>query len=431
MLTADPYPDDRTTMEAATSGDDLAARRARVLDAVAGTGRHHVLQPIVDVREGRAVGVEALARFATAPFAPDLWFAEAEAVGLRLPLEVAAARTALASLPDVAGYVSINLSPDPIARGALDDLLAGVDRSRVVVEVTEHHVVDDYDTLLAALAPHRAAGLRLAIDDAGAGYASFRHILKLAPDFIKVDMSLVRDINLDPVRQALTASLLTFARTAGAQLIAEGVETQAELDLLARLGVTLVQGYLLGRPCAAPAETGYAGPSRHVIIDGSAGLGVVLAEAVRDGHDLEHLVRPLLDAVLGITGLETSYLTVLHDTGDLEHRFVRNAGVIELPEGFALPWGDSLCSLMREKDLVWTNDAPTDLAERPIAAQFGLATYVSAPLTGGDGRVLGTLCAGSREQLYISDAAVAQLQLIAHVIGTEMRNASPAVPPHA
>jgi GAF domain-containing protein len=78
---------------------------------------------------------------------------------------------------------------------------------------------------------------------------------------------------------------------------------------------------------------------------------------------------------------------------------------------------------MREKDLVWTNDAPTDLAERPIAAAFGLATYVSTALTGADGRVLGTLCAGSREALYVSDAAVAQLQLIAHVIATELRGA--------
>lgn len=428
MLSADPYPaqrakDHRRTPAPRRTHDDRADLRSRVVDAIAGTGRHHVLQPIVDVRARQAVGAEALARFAGAPFAPDKWFAAAERVGLRIPLELAAARTALTSLDRVAGYLSVNLSPDAVTSGALDELLAGVDRSRVVVEITEHQVVSDYPALTAALAPHRAGGLRLAIDDAGAGYASFRHILELAPDFIKVDMSLVRDINLDPVRQALTASLLTFARTAGAQLVAEGVETQAELDLLARLGVTLVQGYFLGRPCDAPATAGYAGPSRHVIIDGSAGLADVLARAVRDGYDLEHLTRPLLDAVLGITGLETSYLTVLHDDGALEHRFVRNAGAIELPEGFALPWPDSLCSLMREKDLVWTNDAPTDLAERPIAAAFGLATYVSTALTGADGRVLGTLCAGSRETLYVSDAAVAQLQLIAHVIATELRGA--------
>jgi EAL domain-containing protein (putative c-di-GMP-specific phosphodiesterase class I) len=426
MLSTDPYLAQRTTPRrpsAPAPRDDLGDWRSRVLDAIDGAGRHHVLQPIVDVRTRTAVGAEALARFATAPFAPDLWFAAAERVGLRIPLEIAAARTALTSLDSVAGYLSINLSPDAITSGALDALLAGVDRSRVVVEITEHQVVDDYATLAAALAPHRGAGLRLAIDDAGAGYASFRHILKLSPDYIKIDMSLVRDINLDPVRQALTASLLTFARTAGAQLIAEGVETQAELDLLARLGVTLVQGYLLGRPCDTPATTGYAGPSRHVIIDGAAGLADVLAQAVRDGHDLEQLTRPLLDAVLGITGLETSYLTVLHDDGALEHRYVRNAGAIELPEGFALPWEDSLCSLMREKDLLWTNDAPTELAERPVAAAFGLATYVSAPMSGGDGRIIGTLCAGSREALYISDAAVAQLQLIAHVIATELRNA--------
>lgn len=395
-------------------------QRMRVQDVIDGTGRSHVLQPIVDVRTGRAIGAEALSRFSEEPYRPDLWFALADAVGLLLPLDLAAARTALTSLAHRTGHLSVNLSPETILAGECDVLLQDVDRSRVIVEITEHAQVADYEALHAALEPHRAAGLRLAVDDAGAGYASFRHILALRPDFIKVDLSLVRDIHLDPVRQALTSSLLTFAQTAGAQLIAEGVETQAELDTLARLGVTLVQGYFLGRPTEAPAQDGYRVPSPHVLVDGGGDLSLVLANALRSSADLEGLTRPLLDAVLGLTGLETSYLTVLHDSEHLEHRFVRNAGTIELPEGLTVPWSQALCSSMQAQGLTWTNDAGSDLADRPVAAAQGVVTFLTSPVTDLDGTMLGTLCAGSREPVYISDATVAQVQLIAHVLGREL-----------
>jgi EAL domain-containing protein (putative c-di-GMP-specific phosphodiesterase class I) len=131
----------------------------------------------------------------------------------------------------------------------------------VVLEITEHEVVADYAAVRAALAPYRAAGLALAIDDAGAGYASFRHILSLEPDFIKIDISLVRGIDQDPVRAALVESLATFARTSAALIVAEGVETQAELDTLAGLGVTHGQGYLYGTPSSTPRLTGHPTPS--------------------------------------------------------------------------------------------------------------------------------------------------------------------------
>ena len=401
-------------------GNDVeATRRAAVASAVTGAGRHHVLQPIVDVRTGRAVGAEALSRFDDAPYRPDLWFAEADAAGLLPALEMAAAATCLTSLAGREGYLSINLSPSTIIAGGLDTVLAGVDSARIVVEITEHAAVDDYDDLRRALDPHRAAGVRVAIDDAGAGHSSFRHILQLRPDYIKVDLSLVRDIHLDPARQALTASLLTFGRTVGAQVIAEGVETQDELDTLARLGVTLMQGYLLARPTAEPPTAGFPRPSRHVLVDAGNDLSLVLANAVRSGTDLEQMARPLLDAVLGITGLETSYLTVIHGE-DVEHRFVRNAGELELPEGITVPWDQTLCSSMQSQRLTWTNDAQRTLADRPLAAAYDVATYVTTPVTALDGTLLGTLCAGSTQPRYISDAAVAQLQLVAHVISTQL-----------
>ena len=140
--------------------------------------------------------------------------------------------------------------------------MAAVDPRDLVIEITEHAAVDDYEALATALRRHRAAGLRIAVDDAGAGYASLRHILKLRPDFIKIDLSLVRDIHLDPVRQALVTALVTFASTVGAVLVAEGVEAQAELDMLVGLGVRHMQGYLLCPPCTDPPTAGFVRPSR-------------------------------------------------------------------------------------------------------------------------------------------------------------------------
>jgi diguanylate cyclase len=181
-----------------------------------------------------------------------------------------------------------------------------------------------------------------------------------------------------------------------------------------------MQGYLLGRPTREPAPDGYQQPSPHVLVDDGSDLSLVLANALRSSADLEGLTRPLLDAVLSLTGLETSYLTVLHDQEHLEHRFVRNAGALELPEGFTLPWSQSLCSSMHAQRMTWTNDAGRDLADRPVAAAQGVVTFLTSPVTDLDGTVLGTLCAGSRDAVYISDATIAQIQLIAHVLGREL-----------
>jgi EAL domain-containing protein (putative c-di-GMP-specific phosphodiesterase class I) len=245
---------------------DIAVRD-RIVGAIDGPGRRVVLQPIVDLHTGSAVAVEALTRFDGPPGRPDEWFADAETVGLRTALELACAETALAVLdrPDAPPVVSINLSPDTVGTDEAAALLAAVDPGRVILEITEHAPVTDYDALIRALEPHRAAGIRLAIDDVGAGYSSFRHILDLRPDIIKVDMSLVRGIELDPVRQSLTAALVALARASGAQLVAEGVETRPELDTLAGLGVTLAQGYLFSPPTAAPALDGYPIATRPLV----------------------------------------------------------------------------------------------------------------------------------------------------------------------
>lgn len=214
-----------------------------------------VYQPIINIALDKLVGHEALARFtddATNP--PAYWFNEAAKVGLQEELEIAAIEKALSKLNRFPAdtYVSLNVSPCTILSGAATQVLEGQDLERLVVEVTEHESVDDYARIATALQPLRAKKLRLAVDDAGAGFASFRHILRLQPDIIKLDASLIAAIDKDLMSRALAAALVRFAEETGSKIIAEGVETEGELQVLRELGVNKAQGYLIGypRPCA-------------------------------------------------------------------------------------------------------------------------------------------------------------------------------------
>lgn len=210
-----------------------------------------VYQPIHECQGRAVVGFESLTRFAPGHgISPETGFREAGEVGLGVELETRVISKVLAEigrLPDAA-YVSINASPETILSGNIEGMLDGLPLSRIVVEVTEHATVREYARLTTALAPLRAKGARLAVDDAGAGYASFRHILELDPDLIKLDISLTRDIDSNRSRRALAAALIRFAEETGSTIVSEGVETEAELATLHDLGACLVQGYLLGRP---------------------------------------------------------------------------------------------------------------------------------------------------------------------------------------
>jgi EAL domain-containing protein (putative c-di-GMP-specific phosphodiesterase class I) len=210
-----------------------------------------VFQPIVDPRTRKVSGCEALSRFQLEPLrSPDQWFAEAEAAGLGLELEMHAIRSAVQSLFRLPSetYLSVNVSPKTLLSREFATLVGNLDGEYLVVEVTEHSAVEDYDALKRAIDQLRSRGVRLAIDDLGTGFASFMHIVKLLPEFMKLDLSITRGIESDPVKQALTAALVGFAAQIGAHLIAEGVETAEELNTLVGLGVEYAQGYYLGAP---------------------------------------------------------------------------------------------------------------------------------------------------------------------------------------
>jgi EAL domain-containing protein (putative c-di-GMP-specific phosphodiesterase class I) len=228
---------------------DRAAEGIRV--AMASGAPRIVYQPIIALVDDAIVGVECLSRFDIEPHRPpDVWFSAAHEAGLGLELELRAIELALKPFDQFAPSlaISINCSPELILCGRLAPILGKLDLSRIVIELTEHATVTDYTALKRALDPLREQGARLAIDDAGAGYASMRHILNLESDVIKLDMSLTRDIDADPSRRALARGLISFAHEIGSHITAEGVETPAELETLRRLGVDNVQGFYLGKP---------------------------------------------------------------------------------------------------------------------------------------------------------------------------------------
>lgn len=228
-----------------------AEKQSRIASALQASAFGSVYQPIFDAAGEQLLGFEALTRFSAAPFrTPDTWFNEAAEVGMAAELEAAALEKALALLPHLPPRtrLALNVSPGTMVSGVLGELLRDSPLECITLEVTEHIEVIDYTSLRRTVDPLRSHGLRLAVDDAGAGYSSFRHILRLEPDLIKLDMALVRDIDLDRTRRSLASALVRFAHETGSGVVAEGVETEAELIALRELDVDAVQGYLLGRP---------------------------------------------------------------------------------------------------------------------------------------------------------------------------------------
>ncbi len=237
-----------TALEAAT-----ARSRSRIRGMIDGNKLLTAFQPIHNLATGHIIGAEALTRFISEDATGcEYWFNEAAAVGLSEDLEIAAVEMAIKAAQALPPglYVALNVSPatclDPRLPGILER--SGLALDRIVLELTERLEVEEYCPLISALEPLRRRGLRIAIDDAGSGFASMRHVLHIRPDIIKLDRTLIAGIHDDEGLQALGAAMATFAGRLGATLVAEGIETEADLEAVTELGMTAGQGYLLGRP---------------------------------------------------------------------------------------------------------------------------------------------------------------------------------------
>ena len=213
------------------------------------------MQPLVALADMNVVGFEALTRVpASPPGAPDWWLKRAEELGMRQRLEVACWRTILELGPAPRNaLLFINISPATLAE---PDLLALRNEmpDRIVIEITEQEAVADYAQVQQDLVPWLSNKFRLAIDDAGAGHSSLRHVIELVPDYVKIDRSLISGIDADRNRTALLHSLVTFAHEVGITVVAEGVETTGELEVVRDAGVDLGQGYLFARPARVRAR---------------------------------------------------------------------------------------------------------------------------------------------------------------------------------
>ncbi len=304
-----------------------------------------VFQPIVDLKRSTVVGFEMLARFAAEPQGTPLeWLAAAERHGMATALEARLVEIGVAArdrLPQNT-FLSVNVSPEALLSAEVQRAFASAQGGlgRLVIEVTEQSRVEDYAELARALARWRAAGAAVAVDDTGAGYASLAHVMRLRPEFVKLDRGLVADADLDPAKLALIEAVGAFAARLDAWIVAEGIERRAEQELLAGLSVPLGQGYLFGRPGLELSAELDAAPVR--LADTGSELAALM---VRDA--------PLVDDGAAVPPLAAGSVAVVRDGGGR-------------PVGLVLPHGDGT-STRRETLVVGLAERVADVASRAMA----------------------------------------------------------------
>ena len=250
-----------TALADALRARDLAgsSRVERIRTLLVDERLHAVYQPIVDVSERTVLGYEALSRPAADMFPrPDLMLKAASETGLLWDAERLCRKRIIEGLSGQypAGLLLfINVEPDSLEDPEFRDSRivqtfesAGILPDRVVLEMTEHSAVQDFQSFRKTVFFFRSLGFKLAIDDMGAGFSGLKTLTEMAPEFIKMDLSLIRDIHLNPLKQEMIASILRFAANTGSAVISEGVEKIEEMQTLRRLGVRFAQGYLLARP---------------------------------------------------------------------------------------------------------------------------------------------------------------------------------------
>jgi len=391
-----------------------------------------VFQPVVALASGHLVGYEALARFTeSSGRSREAWFAQAHGCGLGPELEAAAIRAALEPVgrpPDT--HLALNISPSAMASDPVIEVLP-TDLTGIVIEVTEHEFVPDDDTLTSVLAGMRERGARIAIDDAGAGYAGLRQVMRVRPDIVKLDRELTRDIHADLARMALIESFVRFARRIGATVCAEGVESLDEVPVLGDLDVQWGQGYALAPP---------AGPWASVSPVAAEVCRAALTQTLRTGppvegritagdRRLEHLSARLagvrspedLEGVLALIAGE------LHADNVCLSRFRPEEGVVEtLAESepyeyqrFSLAEYPLTASVLREQVAaqVLVSDPDSDPSEVKLLLAQGRGSMLITPVV-SRGESLGTVEAYSETERPWTRTEINRARIIANQFGS-------------
>jgi diguanylate cyclase (GGDEF)-like protein/PAS domain S-box-containing protein len=390
-----------------------------------------VFQPILDLRTGRIAGYEGLSRFpGDDPRPPNAWFAEAHRCGLGGRLEAAALRAMLAAGPPPGlATLSLNLTPSALAAADAREALPA-DLTGMTIEITENELVTQTETLERTLDDLRSRGARIAIDDAGAGYAGFKQLMRLRPDVIKLDRSLVSGVDSDPLKASLIESFVRFSRQLGALVCAEGVEELAELETLAALDVDLAQGYVIARPAPAWAE---ASPAASAVCAATLETALRGAERPREGTDAHfadvgaQLLRAedpeALEAALPLVArllpADEVFLSEVHP--DAVVTLAGSSGSHD--NGSVWPLADY--PLTRrvletgEPAQVLVSDPRADPAETEILRADGNGSLLMLPVCFRD-RVVGLLEAYTREERPWSLAEIRRARLVADQVGVAM-----------
>jgi EAL domain-containing protein (putative c-di-GMP-specific phosphodiesterase class I) len=424
---------DPETAQAPQTGGDLAAVQA-VLDEPDGVVP--VFQPLVSLATGQVSGYEALARFPHPPARrPDEWFAVAQRVGLGPELEARALRAATEATDRPPGtFLSFNLSASALMSDAAIAALPE-DLSDIVIEITENERVGDDERLASRLEPLRKRGARIAVDDAGAGYSGLQQVMRIQPDIIKLDRSLVANVDTDPAKAALIDSFVRFARRTGASVCAEGIETPEELKVLADLDVTYGQGFGLARPAEPWAQVGawVSGTLRSreprlasAAADGPGSAGATEENAdlrlaaltsqlanVRSADELRGL-GTLVAAELGAD--EVAYLSRGADSGTLEAL----SDQPWLPAGTVLGLANypTLRQILATQQVVQVllSDATADLGELSLLGRSGHGSMLLAPLV-SHGDVAGVMVALKAPERPWTRAETSRARIVGHQLG--------------
>jgi diguanylate cyclase (GGDEF)-like protein len=388
-----------------------------------------VFQPVLELATGRVAGYEALARMPEGPFRPpDQWFNQAHRSGLGPALEAAALRAALRAhgRPERT-FLALNVSPgallSPEVRAALPADLEGV-----VIELTEHELFSTDSALDRELQVLRARGARIALDDAGNGYAGLQQIIRIAPDILKLDRSLVDGVHDDPHRFALLEALISFASTTRAAICAEGVETLEDLAVLASMDVTYAQGWALARPdapWAVLAPQAAAAASAEVRI----GMRVVREPQDDSMPTLGDLIARLasVSCVEDIREVATMIPAVLGGDDAAVSRVVPGEGCVEdiSRHGWSLPGeryhlrdypATEYVLRTRTAGQVVAGDPASDPAEVRLLEQSGMQAVLLVPLVFG-GRDVGLLELYRRLAMPWNSGEIERAQLLAHQLG--------------
>ena len=357
----------------------------------------HDFQPVVDLRTGLVAGYEALSRFAGSRRPPNAWFAQAHRCGLGIELEMVAAKAQL----DEPGRppstrLSINLSPSAMLSVEAEDLLAG-DLSHLVIEVTEDELMAEGGALEERLAALRRRGARLVVDDIGAGYAGLKQVMRLQPDVLKLDRSLVAGVASDPAKGAMVDALVRYSRRIGADVCAEGVETLEDLEALADLDVTYGQGFVLGRP--APP---WSGVSPETVAVCRSALNAVIRHDEADDRtskttelELERVchqigtiatrsqLREALEPIRVLLEVDEVILSLVTPDGEWVETVVTNGD--ESEERFRLSDYPATVTVLEsgEAAQVLASDPEADRAEVSLLESLGYRSLLMVPLLAG------------------------------------------------